>query len=159
MAITTTAAWCASFEVRGNEFPAMVLWGGFPRQAYFVADPQSVSFCYRHCLDIWSAREESGFHKNPLTYLHDFRILGFRLFYGKRATEWNPWWTMAADYRFGVGVPVVLAIPSLVFTSVWLMRKARRESVEIVGICRKCGYDLRATPGRCPECGNVVAHV
>ncbi|HWE96828.1 MAG TPA: hypothetical protein VG269_22905 [Tepidisphaeraceae bacterium] len=36
----------------------------------------------------------------------------------------------------------------------WVMnRRGRRQWKIEHEICLKCGYDLRATPGRCPECG------
>jgi hypothetical protein len=62
----------------------------------------------------------------------------------------------AEGYRF-VSIPcwsavtVLLLFPAVRVTWVVVRRKRRR-----AGACLTCGYDLRASAGRCPECGTPI---
>jgi hypothetical protein len=46
-------------------------------------------------------------------------------------------------------VAALLVVPCVALFRLWLRMRTTR------GACSKCGYDLRATPERCPECGTV----
>ena len=49
-----------------------------------------------------------------------------------------------------------LAIPLAVLPGISVsrgLRHRRKKRMQQGGLCVHCGYDLRATPGRCPECG------
>ena len=48
-----------------------------------------------------------------------------------------------------------LALLTAVLPAYWFYR--RRTQTDQLHLCAKCGYDLRATPERCPECGAVPA--
>ncbi|MDB5301632.1 MAG: hypothetical protein JWO87_3295 [Phycisphaerales bacterium] len=71
-------------------------------------------------------------------------------------------------YNFGDGTGIVndklAAVPLWVLMLLtmlpaggWCALQLRRGSRRHRGHCRQCGYDLRATPDRCPECGTVTA--
>jgi hypothetical protein len=53
-----------------------------------------------------------------------------------------PWWFVS---------PPLALLPAL-----WLRRRLVTRRRPAMGRCLACGFDLRATPDRCPECGTAV---
>jgi hypothetical protein len=72
------------------------------------------------------------------------RWLGFEF---RRQSGWTtltlPLWSVAAM--------------GLIAPARWVLRRRRDRRRRRDSRCVHCGYDLRATPGRCPECGALPA--
>jgi hypothetical protein len=65
-------------------------------------------------------------------------------------------WTHGDRMLLIVYVPYWLPMAcSAVLPALWLVLRRRAGRRRTAGRCLACGYDLRATPERCPECGAV----
>ena len=72
-------------------------------------------------------------------------------------TIWKPDCNLFRGFYGYIGVPfwpLILVLGSTLCIS-WIRLRRRRKRKQL-GLCLECGYDLRGSGERCPECGTLV---
>lgn len=76
--------------------------------------------------------------------------------WSEASTTWIVWPQTRSVIDYAIPLwPLPIATGSL-----WIWMRSHRRRLEreaAQGLCRRCGYDLRATPDRCPECGQLAS--
>jgi hypothetical protein len=84
--------------------------------------------------------------------------------YAVRVLGWESVWHASPPWNvrlMGVSLDLdylawaALAVLPCVWGASQASSRVRRLARLRIGLCPACGFDLRATPGRCPECGAV----
>ncbi|HEV8607850.1 MAG TPA: hypothetical protein VGQ99_21120 [Tepidisphaeraceae bacterium] len=81
-------------------------------------------------------------------------LIGVILFFDTTYSQRSPASRKFVDMVLGISCQLVFW-PSFVFL-LMTFRSALKES-KLLDLCQTCGYDLRASPERCPECGTAKA--
>jgi hypothetical protein len=164
LCIATVVLWVRSYRVADT-----VIWGTRKQMWEVALLPGEIRFAVADC---------AGGSLRHLDHIPSDRVLWSRLFQhvrttlgvgsvtftipvlqgafpGARPTDES----VSSDVRMRI-LAVRFALPASAFALFPLWYCIRWTTVRHrhrAGLCLACGYDLRATPARCPECGAVPA--
>ena len=164
LSLTSATLWLRSLWYRTN-----LIWYATPLYADSVTDSTDVEF--NNGLLHFQTTRHSYF--GPHT--HWFQLLDRSLAaeeYNRSHWQWTPTgrgWSFAGFAHISSGgtssarqttTTVPLYFPTLLFSlypALRLRSHLRRRHRSTHNLCQSCGYDLRASPEKCPECGAVPA--
>ncbi|HEY2584690.1 MAG TPA: hypothetical protein VGI81_02870 [Tepidisphaeraceae bacterium] len=137
----------------------VVLWA-----SSFHRQPPPAAYAYRFLYDRgYAATDRGAFefvyfdpeHGSDRPFLsRRWEWQGFSFVQRRGISGWN------ADWQYTCVTLPLWTIAFVTFlTAVLPLPFARRRQCFAAGCCPTCGYDLRASKDRCPECGTAIAAV
>ncbi len=157
LALSTVAIWCRSYYV-----DQMVTYGRNP------GGEVGLITC-RGRIELFRQND-----KDVATWTSSFHYATWPAFGDTKPQTWECVWLDAAGFVFCTGNPVTcqydryfrvsvpywfIALAFLVIPTIWWFSYRRRRRIRTLpkNRCVRCGYDIRASRERCPECGTPVS--